>query len=179
MIKTFGFNIEQTSDIINSKTSSGNRYLTDSHEAITDRAHLIIRRKDQVFNFDGEIIIHSLPFCHEWADHKIIISELTFDGKGIQDTQDILFINAERLTQKVILRGVMPGDKFQPLGMGGKSQKLKDFFTNQKVNLFDKEKLVVMTHENEIIAIPGFRKSERVVINHDTKKIWKIELKKF
>lgn len=176
LIKTFGFNIDQTSDIINSKTSSGKSFLTDSHEAITDRAQLIIRRKGQVFNFDREIIIHSLPFSHEWADRKIIISEVSFEGKSMQDTHNTLYLNADRLTGKVILRGIMPGDKFKPSGMGGKSQVLSDFFTNHKVNLFDKEKLVVMTHDHEIIAIPGFRKSEKMNITPGTKKIWRIEL---
>jgi tRNA(Ile)-lysidine synthase len=118
-----------------------------------------------------------LPFEYSLQDRKIVITEIVKSSIIPRDNQDIIFINADQLLDGLILRGVRPGDIFQPSGMKGKSQKLKDYFINQKVHLFDKEKLVVLTHKNDIIAIPGYRKSEKVAITQDTGKIWKIELK--
>lgn len=176
LVQPFGFNYDQSSDMISSKHMTGKRFISSSHEAITDRGHLIIRHKDHSFHFEGNIQIRSLPFEHRWADRKLTLSEVNKNGEILPKSTNILYINADRLDGSVILRGIMPGDKFRPAGMGGKSQKLKDFFINHKVHLFDKEKLTVLTHHDEIIAIPGFRISERVVITEHTKKIWKIEL---
>ena len=177
IIKKYGFNMEQVSKILEGQSSTGNHFITVSHESIVDRGKLIIRPKGKSFHFDTEIAIHQLPFEYSWQERKIVITEIVKNSTITRDDQDVIFINADQLHDGLILRGVRPGDIFQPSGMKGKSQKLKDYFINQKVHLFDKEKLVVVTHKNEIIAIPGFRKSEKVVINQDTKKIWKIELK--
>ena len=178
IIKKYGFNIEQVSQILSGKSSTGNYFITVTHESIVDRGNLIIRPKGKTFCFDTEIAINQLPFEYSWQDRKIVISEIVKNSTVLQDDHHIIFINADQLHDGLILRGVRPGDIFQPSGMKGKSQKLKDYFINKKVHLFEKERLVVMTHKNEIIAIPGFRKAEQVVINQATKKIWKIELKR-
>ncbi len=177
IIKKYGFNMEQVSNILEGQSSTGNHFQTATHESIVDRGNLIIRPKGKTFHFDTEITIHQLPFEYSLQDRKIVITEIVKSSIIPRDNQDIIFINADQLLDGLILRGVRPGDIFQPSGMKGKSQKLKDYFINQKVHLFDKEKLVVLTHKNDIIAIPGYRKSEKVAITQDTGKIWKIELK--
>ena len=62
--------------------------------------------------------------------------------------------------EALCIRNPEPGDRFQPLGMQG-SRKLQDFLTDEKIPQAQRDKLPIVTYENEIIWIPGYTVSER------------------
>jgi len=57
-----------------------------------------------------------------------------------------------------------------------KNKKLvSDFLINNKVSLFDKENVKVLTSNNQIIWVVGMRIDNRFAITESTKSILKIE----
>lgn len=71
-----------------------------------------------------------------------------------------------------------PGDVYQPLGMGGKSIKLSDFWINHKIPRRAKEKWPVLEAQGKIIWIPGFQPSHDARITDHTDEILILRLRK-
>lgn len=92
-----------------------------------------------------------------------------------RDDPQSAMVDADRLRFPLHLRHWQPGDSFQPLGMAGKSQKLQDFFTNQKLSRFEKEQVwLLLNTDGAVVWVLGWRLDERFKIQSDTKKVLKI-----
>ena len=78
--------------------------------------------------------------------------------------------------KKLVLRFWKSGDRFMPLGMSGK-QKISDFLINNKVNYFEKDFQTVLTADDKIIWVCGYRIDDSVKINSDTKNVIRINRK--
>ncbi|RMF22207.1 MAG: tRNA lysidine(34) synthetase TilS [Bacteroidetes bacterium] len=67
----------------------------------------------------------------------------------------------------------------QPLGMGGRHQKLQDFFSNRKLSRLDKEKVWILESNGEICWVVGLRIDERFKITPQTTRCLRIEWQPF
>ncbi len=91
------------------------------------------------------------------------------------DGRNSIVLDPEKLQFPLHLRPWQSGDAFQPFGMHGHSQKLQDYFTNEKVSRLEKEKTWVLVNgDATIIWVVGFRLDERFKIVPDTRKFLKI-----
>lgn len=76
------------------------------------------------------------------------------------------YINIENID--FILRHRENGDKIQPLGLSG-SQKLKKYLNEKKIPAHEKDKLIFLCRNNEILWAPGLGISEKIkVVNTPT-----------
>ena len=75
---------------------------------------------------------------------------------------------------KLSVRSPKPGDSFIPLGMKGK-KKLQDFFTDIKLSLFEKEKVLLLMSDNQIAWVIGHRISDQFKVV-DGKGVLQVEL---
>lgn len=69
------------------------------------------------------------------------------------------------------LRPRQKGDRFQPLGMSGKSKKVKDYMIDEKIPVWLRDRIYLLVNDqDEIMAIPGYCISEnfKVLPTHDT-----------
>ena len=68
------------------------------------------------------------------------------------------------------LRPRQKGDRFQPLGLGGKTKKVKDYMIDQKIPVWLRDRIYLLTNaDDEIMAIPGYCISEKFkVLPHHT-----------
>jgi len=66
-------------------------------------------------------------------------------------------LDADALGENLILRPRHSGERFQPLGMNGKSMKLSDFFINEKLPKRVRDRYPLLCVGNEIAWVPGFR----------------------
>ncbi len=176
MIKQYGFNMAQCSDILSNKKSTGNRYFSSHHEALTDRGTLLIRQIEDRLKYEWPILIE--PPMEFKIDGCSFVFDLMTHSDDFLYVQNTLYLSTEALTFPLTLRPWKAGDSFTPLGMKGKSQKVKDFLINYKLSGFEKEIVLVLEHCGEIIAIPGYRISEKVRINRETKIILSITFTK-
>ena len=61
-----------------------------------------------------------------------------------------------------------------PLGLSGKRKKVQDFFTDLKLNLFQKEETLILECDNQIAWIVGHRADHRFRIMPTTDVVLKI-----
>ena len=86
------------------------------------------------------------------------------------------FLDADELENKLIIRTQIPGDRYSPLGLKGKSQKLSDFWINNKIPKRVRLSWPLVLCEEKIIWIPGFQPSYFHRITVETRKAIKIEI---
>ena len=68
-------------------------------------------------------------------------------------------LDAQGLPEQLELRVRKPGDRFEPLGMEGHSQKLSDFFVNVKLPSRARERWPLLCADEHVIWVPGYRPS--------------------
>ena len=91
-----------------------------------------------------------------------------------EDPNDELLDLSVIENKKLVLRFWKTGDRFKPLGMNG-TQKLSDLLINNKVNIFKKDYQTVLTADDQIIWVCGYRIDHSVRINSSTKYIIRIK----
>lgn len=72
-----------------------------------------------------------------------------------------VWLDAEELPQSFELRARHHGDHFSPLGMDDHSQKLSDFFVNEKLPHRARDRWPLLCAGDEIVWVPGFRPAHR------------------
>lgn len=90
---------------------------------------------------------------------------------------ELAVLDANQLAGNPSLRTIRPGDRFEPYGLGGKSQKVSDFLVNNKVPVQYRRELVIAVDEAGIIWIPGHRVSNRCALQNSTRKIMVLKLR--
>jgi tRNA(Ile)-lysidine synthase len=86
--------------------------------------------------------------------------------------------DAARLAGSLAVRNFRPGDRFQPLGMGG-HKKVKELFIEKKVPLSVRSRLPILVMDTEILWIPGYLRSEVARISDDTKDVLHVKAMSF
>jgi len=85
------------------------------------------------------------------------------------------FFDWETLAFPIMIRNFRPGDRFSPMGMAG-SQKLKKFFINNKINLWDRLTLPIFVSGDKIIWVGGIRMAEAFKITSRTQTVLRIKI---
>ena len=88
------------------------------------------------------------------------------------------WLDAAALGPAPSLRTRRPGDRFQPLGMAGRSQGLAELFTNAKVPAPARDRWpLLVTSSGDIAWVCGLRVDERVQITPATQQVLHISLR--
>ncbi len=74
------------------------------------------------------------------------------------------------------LRRRQAGDRFQPLGMAGRTVKLADFLTNQKVPQSLRDRLPLLASPQQIIWVCGQRLDERARVGDNSGQVLRLRL---
>jgi tRNA(Ile)-lysidine synthase len=104
--------------------------------------------------------------CIAWrlsaADSAVDIKRTATQGQEVFD--------ADRVGSPIGLRHWLPGDRFQPIGLG-KPAKLQDLFTNSKVSRRRRRELVIATTASgELFWVDGLRIGERFKVQTGTSR---------
>jgi len=97
--------------------------------------------------------------------------------KVLTNNKNVVFLDYDKINFPLTIRIRDNGDRFIPFGLSG-FKKLKDFFIDEKVSKFDRDKIPIFTDSDKIIWVGGMRIDNRVAINNETVNILKIELEK-
>lgn len=79
-----------------------------------------------------------------------------------------VWLDAEKLPDVLSVRVRRAGDHFSPLGMGGHSQKLSDFFVNEKIPQRARDHWPLLCSGDEIVWVPGYRPAHQHRIKEST-----------
>jgi tRNA(Ile)-lysidine synthase len=87
-----------------------------------------------------------------------------------------VMLDADHFAGYLILRSRRPGDRFQPLGMMGRSMKLSDFMVNEKMPREARQKWPLLFDDDELIWVPGYRPADKYRVSAETRKLIKCRL---
>ena len=111
----------------------------------------------------------------ELNNYQLIINKTIELNPVINTDKNIAQLNYAQLIFPLKLRHWQVGDRFEPLGMNGKSQLVSDYFQQQKLSEFDKKKVLILENgDGRICWIVGFRLAEPFKLLAMTKEIFKI-----
>jgi len=82
-----------------------------------------------------------------------------------------VWLDAEGLPDSLELRVRREGDLFEPLGMQGHSQKLSDFFINEKLPPRARGRWPLLCAGEKIIWVPGFRPAESFKLQQSSRRV--------
>jgi tRNA(Ile)-lysidine synthase len=82
-----------------------------------------------------------------------------------------VWLDADGLPESFIVRARRSGDQFAPLGMNGHSQKLSDFFVNEKLPQRARERWPLLCAGDEVVWVPGYRPAHRCRLKDDTRAV--------
>jgi tRNA(Ile)-lysidine synthase len=73
--------------------------------------------------------------------------------------------------KELVVRPRHPGDRFQPLGMGGHSMKISEFMINLKIPKRARERWPLVCLNDEVAWIPGLRLAQNYRVTESTRKV--------
>ncbi len=173
-LRPYGFPSPILHDILASlNSSSGKQFFSEKYRLVTDRDYLIITKKrktgpvhyiidNQDTNLEHPVRIRIKKFVNN-PDYEPPVTNYTAS------------IDADKIIFPLILRKWQKGDRFIPFGMKH-SKKLSDFFIDLKLSLPEKEDVWLLTSENKILWVIGYRTDDRYKITKLTKNILQFEL---
>ena len=162
IISKYGF--KDVDAIYNSLNNEpGRKFYSDTHTALKDRNFLLIypttNNADHIPEIRAEIINN---------DNNIA---------SYKSTGNECYLAADNVDIKSLaLRHWQEADYFCPFGMKGQKKKLSDFFTDCKLSLKQKNEIWLLTADDKILWIVGYRTDHRYKITDHTKKILHITI---
>ena len=137
-----------------------------------DRGRLFIYNK-RVQNWDKTVI--KINNSYETGSF-IFATHLVSKCWNKQDSENVEYIDYDKIKGKMVLRHWREGDKFRPLNFKH-SKKLSDLFINRKIPNFKKHHLPILVNNQKIVWVCGLRLSDHFKIDEKTEKIVKLEYK--
>lgn len=170
LLKDYGFNESQVKDMLSSGETS-KVFLSSQKRAVIHGNFLLVTnfaedagRTYQIESWSKEPII-TPEFSLSWAIES-------YHGQRLPDDENIVWLDREKMIFPLILRKRKAGDRFQPFGMGGKSKKIKDFLSNLKLSVPEKEKVWLLeSGDGQICWVVGHRIDERYKIQASTNEM--------
>ena len=169
MFKDFGF--MEWNDVVGLLDAETGKHVTSqTHKLIKHREFLILSELQVVS--DNEII--SIDTNTNTVETSFGI--LRFDeADALKDNSDaIIFVDADKLTYPLELRIWKTGDYFHPLGMNGK-KKVSKFIKDEKMTPIEKQNTWVLVSNGNIVWVIGKRADDRFKVTDHTRTILKIE----
>lgn len=176
IIRPFGFTYLQAREVARSirrDAIPGKLFYSDSHTLVVDRRHLIISEKNegpgdaydiQKNDLRAGLLSLSLKMKHDTAA-----------GYRLSRRPDTAALDADRLSFPLTVRPWRAGDWFCPLGMNHR-KKISDFLVDQKVPRHRKASVYVVTSNEAIVWVVGWRIDHRFRITHRTQRVYEISV---
>ena len=173
LLHSFGITGIDCKKILSVETA-GKIFHGKTYSILRDREFLILQKNDKpelktysISDLPAEIQVENMIISIRREEKNM---ENSFPGKNKS-----LQIDGEKITFPLTLRPWKPGDYFFPLGMKGK-KKISNFYTDEKIDRFQKDKIYLLLSGNDIVCILGHRIDDRFKITSSTKKILTIGL---
>ena len=89
------------------------------------------------------------------------------------------WLDADRLAgEELLVRPRLPGDTFRPLGMGGQTVKVQDFYANVKMPQRARAHWPLVCAGQQVVWVPGYRLGNPFRITERTRHILRLEIKR-
>ena len=158
ILAPMGFNRVQLKNILATTKESGKIFAGRERRLLIDRDFIIVEST-----------------CYPAVD--ILKEMVSAEDVNMKKDNNYAYIDADKLHGELLLRTPQDGDSFVPFGMKGRRKLLSDFLTNQKLNLFEKERQPLLVDGEEIVWVAGLRSSELYRVDDNTQRVIILSLK--
>jgi tRNA(Ile)-lysidine synthase len=110
-----------------------------------------------------EPIPMQVPGCVLWGTGKI--TTLVEPGAPRDETIDL-----DRIVPSLFVRAAVPGDRFEPLGMKGRTTSLNDFFRGRRIPAEERARTPLLCDAVGIVWVVGHRIADRVKVTEQTRR---------
>ncbi len=104
-------------------------------------------------------------------------------GDYVQDSQQYMlghqgciYCDTALFSMPLVIRSWEPGDRFAPLGLGGKRKKLQDFFADMKVGRSRRHRVPLVVAPEGILWVCGYRADHRFCVSASTREVLRVEI---
>ena len=153
-----GVRVERTGGWLHCAPSSGR--LADGH---------LDRRRGAGGGVGSNGFEYALPVPGEAviAELGVRVSAAPAEASALRDPRsDTVAMRAASLTPPLVVRNWRPGDRFRPLGLGGRTRKLQDFFVDRKIRRAERSAIpLVIDPRRGVVWVAGHGLAEDVRIN--------------
>ena len=180
ILSRFNFSPATIEDIhsrLQSQPQTGKTFSSANHRLLLDRGFMIIEEAGNERGIKMKIPEYGTYVINE--EKKFRFARVNTSDKDFHISKDsrVATLDASRITFPLTVRTTATGDWFVPFGMNGRKL-VSDYLTDQKMNLFEKERQLVIENANgEIIWITGHRTDNRFRVTSDTQEALVIEVK--
>lgn len=174
-MRPFGFDFEQVRQVAGNLQQIGMEWQSETGIRLLVERDCLLVQAVSTHTTEEQVQIYPDDLMLRLPGGGSLFQTSFHNGEMMPDGKVAVVVDADKLIFPLVLRHWQPGDVFQPFGMGGKRQKLQDFFTNQKISRWEKAQVWVLINGNgEIIWVLGWRLDERYGIHSKTKNAKKI-----
>jgi tRNA(Ile)-lysidine synthase len=85
-------------------------------------------------------------------------------------------LDADRVGLSLTARRRLPGDRFQPMGMGGREVKVNEFMINVKLPAAARGAYPLIASPAHIVWLPGYRVDERARVTAETRHVVRLTI---
>ncbi len=177
-LSPLGFNAAQARQMAQSLENTGATFYAPPYRLLVDREYLAIEKMPEE---EGTVEYRLEEKNQDMELPGGRFSMRRHSGRVVLFSTDAseAALDAGALEFPLRLRRWREGDVFQPLGMGGRHQKVQDFFTNNKVSRFDKEQAWILEDgQGRICWLVGYRIDDRFAIKPGTAAYWVLKYEK-
>lgn len=114
-----------------------------------------------------------IPGMATVADQAYVFDIFPYSGQNIPQKIYTKWFDYDKIGSDLLLRSRQPGDFLVVNSQGGR-KKLKSYFIEEKIPQKEREKIVLMAKESEIIWVTGHRISEAYKVTPETKMILEV-----
>jgi tRNA(Ile)-lysidine synthase len=107
-----------------------------------------------------------------WRIKADVITRSTGRDNGFSANFDL-----DKLDKKLVVRRRRPGDRFRPLGMN-QSKKLQDFMVDVKIPRSWRDRVPVVSTDEQIVWVVGWRIDDRVKVTDKTQKVLHLQFER-
>lgn len=143
----------------------GRPALRDFHPQLEPDSHYLLQQTGSLELAGWELDVNEGP-----AD----AADLTHDRDG---GEYLAWLDADKVAFPLAVRGQRPGERVAPLGMGGKTQKLSDYFINRKIPRQARKNWPVVVSSDQIVWVLGLGISEAAAVTPQTRRVLRLSLR--
>jgi tRNA(Ile)-lysidine synthase len=172
ILKTYQFHYQQSKEIWASlDKESGKVFESSDYQLVKDRQQLVItpQKDNQTIDLEWQLAENQTELKTNFFELNIFqVSDL--QGFIIPKNAETACLDLAKLQFPLQIRAWQAGDYFYPLGMNQR-KKISDFLIDLKIPLNLKKQIFVLTSQNEIVWVIGYRIDNRFKLTEKTHKI--------
>lgn len=181
ILSDYDFNTALARQVHDSLTGqSGKEFHSRNFMIVKDRDYLLIYSKqDKDVSEPEERLVEkpseaplSIAIHSQRVSFRLFVKEKGFVP---EPSKEKLYVDADKIEFPLTCRIWKEGDRFMPLGMRG-FKKLSDFFIDEKLDIKSKEHRLVLSENDNIVAVLGHRIDDRYKITPSTNEVLEITL---